>query len=174
MPLRRIGGVAVWLHAFFDLGTRWRWVVSFTPRPIYPEGNSPLMLAKLLLKSHTSFASTTLSRTTDYVSTSTVYPKVLELAAWSENCKWYSSLPLGELYRYFASQSSEFYRHNHLCYFSKSVYCYRHCSFRYRLSLETFGYTLVLCPVTCYLTPWNLPRIMYLTPLVLASTELCT
>jgi hypothetical protein len=23
-----------------------------------------------------------------------VYPKVSELAAWSENCKWYSSLPL--------------------------------------------------------------------------------
>jgi hypothetical protein len=25
-----------------DLGTRWRWVVSFTPRPLYPEGKSPL------------------------------------------------------------------------------------------------------------------------------------
>jgi penicillin V acylase-like amidase (Ntn superfamily) len=24
-----------------------------------------------------------------------VYPKVSELAAWSENCKWYSCLPLG-------------------------------------------------------------------------------
>jgi hypothetical protein len=24
-----------------------------------------------------------------------VYPKVPGLAAWSENCKWYSSLPLG-------------------------------------------------------------------------------
>jgi hypothetical protein len=24
-----------------------------------------------------------------------VYPKVSELAAWSEYCKWYSSLPLG-------------------------------------------------------------------------------
>jgi hypothetical protein len=23
-----------------------------------------------------------------------VYPKVSELAAWSENCEWYSSLPL--------------------------------------------------------------------------------
>jgi hypothetical protein len=23
-----------------------------------------------------------------------VYPKVFGLAAWSENCKWYSSLPL--------------------------------------------------------------------------------
>jgi hypothetical protein len=23
------------------------------------------------------------------------YPKVTVLAAWSENCKWYSSLPLG-------------------------------------------------------------------------------
>jgi hypothetical protein len=24
-----------------------------------------------------------------------VYPKVSGLAAWSENCKWYSSVPLG-------------------------------------------------------------------------------
>jgi hypothetical protein len=28
-------------HAFFDLGTRWRWVNSFTPRPLYPKGKSP-------------------------------------------------------------------------------------------------------------------------------------
>jgi hypothetical protein len=33
--------VEVQLHAFFDLGTRWRWVVSFTPRPLYPQGKSP-------------------------------------------------------------------------------------------------------------------------------------
>jgi len=26
-----------------------------------------------------------------------VYPKVSGLAAWSDNCKWYSSLPLGAL-----------------------------------------------------------------------------
>jgi hypothetical protein len=26
-----------------------------------------------------------------------VYPKVSALAAWSENCKWYSSLPLGAI-----------------------------------------------------------------------------
>jgi hypothetical protein len=25
-----------------DLGTRWRWVVSFTPRLLYPQGKSPL------------------------------------------------------------------------------------------------------------------------------------
>jgi hypothetical protein len=24
-----------------DLGTRWRWVVSLTPRPLYPQGKSP-------------------------------------------------------------------------------------------------------------------------------------
>jgi len=24
-----------------NLGTRWRWVVSFTPRPLYPRGKSP-------------------------------------------------------------------------------------------------------------------------------------
>jgi hypothetical protein len=26
-----------------DLGTRWRWVVSFTPRPLYPPGKEPLL-----------------------------------------------------------------------------------------------------------------------------------
>jgi len=45
-----------------------------------------------------------------------------------------------QLYRYFMSQSSEFCRHNPLCCFSTSVYCYW---FRYRHSPETFGYTLV-------------------------------
>jgi hypothetical protein len=32
------GGIA---PRILDLGTRWRWVVSFTPRPLYPRGNSP-------------------------------------------------------------------------------------------------------------------------------------
>jgi hypothetical protein len=30
-------GVDVYLHALFVRGTRWRWVVSFTPRPLYPQ-----------------------------------------------------------------------------------------------------------------------------------------
>jgi hypothetical protein len=33
-------GVEVYLHSFFDPGTRWRWVVSFTPRPLYPQGKT--------------------------------------------------------------------------------------------------------------------------------------
>jgi hypothetical protein len=33
-------GVQIYLHAFFDHGTRWRGVVSFTPRPLYPQGKS--------------------------------------------------------------------------------------------------------------------------------------
>jgi hypothetical protein len=71
-----------------------------------------------------------------------VYPKVSGLTAWRENCKWYSSLRLVQVYRYFVSQSSEFCRHNPLCCFSTSVYCCKRL-FRYRLSPETFGYTLV-------------------------------
>jgi len=58
-----------------------------------------------------------------------VYPKVSRLAAWNENCKWYSYLPLGAV----VSLS---------CCFSTSVYCCRRI-FSYRLSPETFGYTLV-------------------------------
>jgi len=34
-------GMEAWLHAFFGLGTRWRWVISFTPRPLYRQGKSP-------------------------------------------------------------------------------------------------------------------------------------
>jgi len=50
-----------------------------------------------------------------------------------------------QLYRYFVSQSSEFCRHNPFCCFSTSVYCCCCCFLiRYRLSPETFGYTLVL------------------------------
>jgi len=43
----------------------------------------------------------------------------------------------------FVSQSSEFCRHNPLCCFSSSFYL--RCLSRYRLSPETFGYTLVYC-----------------------------
>jgi hypothetical protein len=31
-----------------------------------------------------------------------VYPEVTALAAWSENCKWYSSLPLGAVVSLFS------------------------------------------------------------------------
>jgi hypothetical protein len=34
-------GMEVWLNTFFDHGTRWRWMVSFTSRPLYPQGKSP-------------------------------------------------------------------------------------------------------------------------------------
>jgi hypothetical protein len=33
---------SVYIHRrILDFGTRWRWVVSFTPRPLYPQGKSP-------------------------------------------------------------------------------------------------------------------------------------
>jgi hypothetical protein len=32
-----------------DVGTRLRWVVSFTPRPLYPQGKSPLYLVDMRL-----------------------------------------------------------------------------------------------------------------------------
>jgi hypothetical protein len=34
-------GVELQLHSFFDLGTRWRWVVSFTPLPLYLQEEGP-------------------------------------------------------------------------------------------------------------------------------------
>jgi hypothetical protein len=33
--------VEVYIHVFFDFGTRFRWVVSLTHRPLYPQGKSP-------------------------------------------------------------------------------------------------------------------------------------
>jgi hypothetical protein len=34
-------GMEVYLRSLFDLGTRWGWVVSLTPRPLYLQGESP-------------------------------------------------------------------------------------------------------------------------------------
>jgi len=62
-----------------------------------------------------------------------------------------------QLYRYFVSQSSEFCRHNPLCCFSTSVYlCNR--IFRYWLSPETFGYTLVHRFISCTVSSINTER----------------
>jgi hypothetical protein len=35
------GGSGSIAPCILDLGTRWRWDVSFTPRPLYPQGKSP-------------------------------------------------------------------------------------------------------------------------------------
>ena len=35
LPWRHRGGVEVQLHSFFNLGTRWRWLVNATPWPLY-------------------------------------------------------------------------------------------------------------------------------------------
>jgi hypothetical protein len=70
-----------------------------------------------------------------------VYAEVSRLAALSENHEWYSSVPLRCNCITILSQSSELCHHNPLCYFSMSVYyC---CLFCYKLSPETFGYTLI-------------------------------
>jgi hypothetical protein len=49
---------------------------------------------------------------------------------------------LVQLYRYFVRRYSEFCRHNPLYCFLATVYCCKHI-FRYRLSPDTFGYTLL-------------------------------
>jgi hypothetical protein len=70
-----------------------------------------------------------------------MYPKVSGLAAWNENFKWYSSLPLGAVVSLFCGWVCEFCGHNPLCYFSTIAY-YCKCIFRYRLGPETSGYTI--------------------------------
>jgi len=37
--MKTYGGIAT---RILNLGSKWRWVVSFTHRPIYPRGTSPL------------------------------------------------------------------------------------------------------------------------------------
>jgi hypothetical protein len=34
-------GMELQLHAFFGFVTRWRYIVTFTPQPLYPHGKSP-------------------------------------------------------------------------------------------------------------------------------------
>jgi len=69
--------------------------------------------------------------------------KISGLAALSDNCKWYSSLPVGAVVSLVCeSQSSEFWCHNTSCSFSTSVYCCKHV-FCHQLGMETFGYTLI-------------------------------
>jgi hypothetical protein len=75
---------------------------------------------------------------------------------WPPGARTANSISLShqiQLYRNFVSQYSEFCRHNPLCCFSTSVYfCKR--IFCYRLSLETFGYTLIalpkMLPIVCF------------------------
>jgi hypothetical protein len=68
------------------------------------------------------------------------WPRGARTANATTLCHWV------QLYRYFVSQSSEFCHHNPLCCFSTRVYCCCCCClFRYRVSSETFGYTIVFC-----------------------------
>jgi hypothetical protein len=122
-----------------DLGARWRWVVSFTARPLYPQGKSPWYsldrrlgvsqsrsecggkeknsqplpgLEPPIMQSVTQRHNIELSRFLSYARSprkiiceycyTRVYPKVSGLAAWSENCKWYSSLPLDAIVSLFS------------------------------------------------------------------------
>jgi hypothetical protein len=39
--MKAYGGVEVQLQSFFDIGIRYRLVISFTPRSLYPQEKSP-------------------------------------------------------------------------------------------------------------------------------------
>jgi len=39
--MKAFGGSEGVAPCIFYLGSRWRWVVSFTPQPLYPQGRSP-------------------------------------------------------------------------------------------------------------------------------------
>jgi hypothetical protein len=73
-------------------------MVSFTPRPLHPSGKSPRYPLHLRLGGPQSRSGRGDEekhfQEVGYTNTR-VYPKVSGLATWSENCKLYSSLPLG-------------------------------------------------------------------------------
>jgi len=74
-----------------------------------------------------------------------LYKVILKFPNWPPGARTANGTALCHymlLYRYSASQSSEFCRHNPLRCFSTSVYCC--CLLRYPLSPETFGYSLVV------------------------------
>jgi hypothetical protein len=73
-----------------------------------------------------------------------------------------------QLYSYCVSKSSEFCRHNPLCGFSTGVYCCKRI-FRYRLSPETFGYTLVAPRIRDLDTRWR--QMLSFTPQLLYRRE---
>jgi hypothetical protein len=51
-----------------------------------------------------------------------VYPKVSGLAAWSENCKWHSSLPLGAVVSLFCEVTRASFATITLCVASQRVF----------------------------------------------------
>jgi hypothetical protein len=133
MPWRRIGEVEVQLHAFFNLGSRWMWLVSFTPRPLYPQGKSPWYPLDRRPGGPQSRSGRGGEEKNSQpqpgiearipIVQPVAHLKVSGVAAWSENCKWYNSVPVSAVYRCFVNQYSEFCRRNPLCCFSMSVYC---------------------------------------------------
>jgi hypothetical protein len=74
-----------------------------------------------------------------------------------------------QLHRYFVSQSSEFCRHNPLCWFSTSNIKGKRI-FRYRLSPETSGYALLhhFYVLTGFICP-----VLLLLPLTAQGKALC-
>jgi hypothetical protein len=83
---------------------------QFTPRPLYPQGESPWYPLDRRLggpqsRSGRGGEEKNSQPTKDNFHVASyfdvkekyrrVFRKVSGLAAWSENCKWYSSLPLG-------------------------------------------------------------------------------
>jgi len=42
--MKAYGGRGSIAPRILGLGSRWRWVVSFTPQPLYPQGKSPCYL----------------------------------------------------------------------------------------------------------------------------------
>jgi hypothetical protein len=72
-----------------------------------------------------------------------LYPKGSGLAAWSQNCKSYSSLPLGAVVSLFCEWVWWVLAPLPPCVASQLVFIVIKRIFRYRLIPETFGYTLM-------------------------------
>jgi hypothetical protein len=174
--------------SILDLGTRWRWVVRFTPQPLYPQGkypwyaldrrlsgtqsrsgcggeekNSQLLpgLEPPIIQPATQRCTTELSRPLPN-ECCTFYLKLLphkisrRLATWSENCKWYSSLPLGAVVSLFCESVQRVSSHNPLCCFWKSVYYYFIIdSVRKLLDIPSYIMSVIIQTVWLYYLQYN-------------------
>jgi hypothetical protein len=60
-----------------DLGVRWRWVVSFTPRPLYPQGNIPVFKVQGLDETHNQSGRCGMERSFVPTGTGTTAPRPL-------------------------------------------------------------------------------------------------
>jgi len=120
--------VEIQLHAFFDLCTRWRWVVSFRVKQKYLQKG----LNNWYFFSHWlpwycmnlgRYIGHSRENECPFIHLRGCIQKFLDCPPGARTANGTALCHEVQSYRYFVSQSSEFCRHNNLCCFSTRVCC---------------------------------------------------